>query len=115
MTDEQIIKASECCHCYRYCEECPCDDFCDGHPIEAAVDLMKRQKTEIERLKELNAMIIEAGQLWEQRYKTARADAAREIFKEIEKCRVVGSYGIHCYLKSDVDELLRKNAEGGNE
>ena len=50
MTDEQIIKASEVCGCNFPCDECPCDVFCDGHPIEAAVDLMKRQKAEIDRL-----------------------------------------------------------------
>ena len=40
------------------------------------------------------------------------SDVAREIFEEIEKCRVVGSYGIHCYFKDDIDELKKTYTEG---
>lgn len=53
MTDEQIIKALECCSILD-CENCPNEKTCgevDG--TLKALDLIKRQKAEIERLKEL--------------------------------------------------------------
>ena len=52
MTDEQIIKALECCPYHSNCEECPCDSFCDKPNVyDEAVSLIQRQKAEIERLK----------------------------------------------------------------
>lgn len=36
------------------------------------------------------------------------SDVAREIFEEIEKCRVVGVYGIEGYLIADIAELKKK-------
>ena len=94
MTDEQIIKALECCNAEKIdCRKCPYrfkDNFneyrmCFSVLSLDAADLAQRQKAEIERLRELNAMIIEAGQSWEQRYKTARADAVREFAAELSE------------------------------
>lgn len=52
MTDEQIIKALECC-CVRECDECPYDEqtACIGIMKEGALALINRQKAEIEMLK----------------------------------------------------------------
>ena len=41
------------------------------------------------------------------------SDVAEEIFAEIEKCRVVGVYGVHAYLKDDIAELKKKYTEEG--
>lgn len=45
-----------------------------------------------------------------------KSEVARQIFKEIEKCRVIGGrhiFGgqIMCYLKDDIDELKKKYTE----
>ena len=62
LTDEQIIKALECCTQEDYrtaCKDCPCDDMCytDLKSIDKfALDLINRQKAEIERLKNLESL-----------------------------------------------------------
>lgn len=52
MTDEEIIETLECCAYSDGCERCQCSKQCDGaeHLINA-LDLINRQKSEIERLK----------------------------------------------------------------
>lgn len=61
MTDNEIIKALECCSNAAYhCEECPFyvrKEDCEVELPEEALDIINRQKAEIERLeKELKAM-----------------------------------------------------------
>ena len=55
MTDNEIIKALECCF-DGYCEACAFDDDlnlkCKDNLIENALNLINRQKAEIERLQE---------------------------------------------------------------
>ena len=54
MTDEQIVKALECCKNEDIdCNECPVFDFCNGNTfgmISEVLDLINRQKTEIDIL-----------------------------------------------------------------
>lgn len=57
MTDNEIIKALECCnsHGIDACIECPyCDKYpnCIGDRNDDCINLIKRQKAEIERLKQ---------------------------------------------------------------
>lgn len=51
-TDEEIIETLECCAYSDGCERCQCSKQCDGaeHLINA-LDLINRQKAEIERLR----------------------------------------------------------------
>ena len=55
MTDNEIIKALECCFLSECdCKDCPYRDFeiCDtAKMINTVIDLIKRQQAEIERLK----------------------------------------------------------------
>lgn len=52
LTDEEIIKVLECCAYNDGCERCQYSKQCDGaeHLINT-LDLINRQKAEIERLK----------------------------------------------------------------
>ena len=53
MTDNEIIKALECCiDCD--CTDCPCNtrEGCKDIDYEAMLDLINRQKAEIEELKQ---------------------------------------------------------------
>ena len=52
MTDNEIIKALECCPYYDVCLNCPCFSFCGCTPevFENALDLINRKKNEIEAL-----------------------------------------------------------------
>lgn len=53
LTDEQIIKALECCDCRERCADCPLkdNDYCKDVFSHWAVDLINRQAAEIESLK----------------------------------------------------------------
>lgn len=57
MTDNEIIKALECCNTAKtehHCDICPFYEYekCTVSMLDSAVDLIKRQKEEIEKLKE---------------------------------------------------------------
>ena len=60
MTDSEIIKALEYCNADRNeCDKCALQEECESNPFYStiakyALDLIKRQKTEIERLKSMN-------------------------------------------------------------
>lgn len=52
MTDNEIIKALECCSNGEPCANCPYQKQCDETDLaEIALDLINRQQAEIERLK----------------------------------------------------------------
>ena len=57
MTDNEIIKALECCHTDVYqCEECPIKTACYSLDVSLdslALDLINRQKEEIKKLQDL--------------------------------------------------------------
>lgn len=67
MTDEEIIKALECCTTRDrgtdLCRLCPCYDdsenWCDGLPYAEVLALINRQKAEIEELK--TELLCEVG------------------------------------------------------
>lgn len=60
MTDNEIIKALECCHDYSDCGDCSYGIFrtknglCVDLLHKGALDLINRQKAEIGKLKEAN-------------------------------------------------------------
>lgn len=47
-------------------------------------------------------------QAYKNGYDKGRKEAANEIFAEIEKCRVVGSYGVCGFLIHDILVLKKK-------
>ena len=77
MTDNEIIKALECCNGYD-CETCRALKYCDYmHPgalARASLDLINRQKAEIEMLKELITYQKQEIKEKEQKYNQAVDD-----------------------------------------
>jgi hypothetical protein len=60
LTDEQIVKALEQCSTTICCKGCPCRPLCytDVNALEkASLDLINRQKAEIEQWKEQNVRL----------------------------------------------------------
>ena len=117
------------------CEECLHFEVCEA--LEQGNGLMKvspihcgyykptadvAPKSEVERLRELNNSLLEAGQEWQKRYE----NLAREIFEEIEKIgKTIKLPGVFrdgvleivnapflCIEPSDVAELKKKYTEG---
>ena len=93
MTDNEIIKALECCGCDNYqCDNCPyayktCTVYKDS------IDLINRQKAEIERLREETAELIDdryATQLLchlikkEDDTRNVRSDAIKEFAERLK-------------------------------
>ena len=74
MTDNEIVKALECC-VIGYCRDCAFDveHFnCKNNLMNNALDLLSRQKAEIERYKGVIKIL-------ESDVKAARMEAAREF------------------------------------
>lgn len=118
MTDEQIVKALECCKSpIPMCDDCPvgerdmCFDFLKGY----ALDLIKRQKAEIER----KGRIIESYAL---QYGTAadkevflrkvRAEAIREFAERLKLYLFIERGGIYTVSGKDIDNLVKEMTEG---
>lgn len=67
LTDEEIIKALECCaSTSNECDECPLENvsgsICQSIVCKNVLDLINRQKAEIERLKKESAKEVKRGQ-----------------------------------------------------
>lgn len=68
MTDNEIIKLLECCK-KSQCSKCYYSKECDGYTqVNYALDLINRQKAEIERLKQRNAVCEAANRciVWQR-------------------------------------------------
>ena len=75
MNDEEIIKALECCTEDEDCTHCPSIKempYCSNNIMTGALNLIKRQQAEIDRLKSMNQ---------------AKLDTIHDLQAEIEKLK----------------------------
>ena len=113
MTDNEIIKALECCVKTEFISDCAkCEMFafdCKDILIENALDLINRQKAEIERLqmdnKQLQSDVINANQNWDHikglwECEKEKVDSAKQ--KVICACKM---------LKTAKSEAIKEFAE----
>ena len=80
-TDEEIIKALECCWKTKGCLDCPYIET-DGCIIESVRDTLKlinRQKADVDKLQEVNADLNESLRL--------AAEANKDLNAEIERLK----------------------------
>ena len=85
MTDNEIIKALECCLTYD-CDNCHFNPFnCDPNLQEYAIGIINRQKAEIEELKEDNKQfanrLVASGDFIEKE----KAEAIKEFAERLKK------------------------------
>lgn len=117
MTDKEIIKALECCG-FEYgnlCSVCPKyekdNDFCQEELHNYAIDLINRQKAEIEKLKIENQSLRAAANSYKIHYDEARAEAVKEFAYRLkdyaEECKRNGYDGIGGH---DIDDILKEMA-----
>ena len=115
MTDNEIIKALECCTGYN-CENCKALKYYDYmHPealARASLDLINRQNAKIERLekiraKQANIIGEERGQKYELLNKIckAKSEAIKE-FTERLKAKKCGLFN-----RIDIDNLVKEMTE----
>lgn len=90
MTDEQIIKALDCCHSElgNMCSICPLfdpdNDYCEDELHKNALNLINRQKVEIERLNIEFQSMRSAANSYKMHYEKAQAEIEK-LTLEIEE------------------------------
>ena len=90
MTDNEIIKALECCCTLNGvgCRNCPQYDIhsamCVKNLIRNALDLIDRQKAEIERLEKVLNGRDQLINALNKCYKQAKSEAIKEFAEELE-------------------------------
>ena len=125
MTDNEIIKALECCTANNRCDTCPRlgMNCCMNLLIRNALDLINRQKAEIERLEKERASTAEY--CLRKELKTELKTAQSEIIKEFaERLKETITNAINTYYNSnsggyylaedvieDIDDLVKEMTE----
>lgn len=130
MTDNEIIKALECCivEGEMMCNKCPLESECAHYPFDDikamyALDLIKRQQAEIERLKEEREMLLKeckrCGRRKDKRtrklknqLKTARKKAVNEFAERLKEKYMTPYPYVFEIAKSDIDNLVKEMTEG---
>ena len=123
MNDNDIIKALECCANTNWideCEGCPLYDTekCINTVMQNALDLINRQKAEIERLTGELAIsqtgyVSMEGHAWQLReqLKSAKSEAIKEFAERVDKilCLQIGpSKRLFWKIKEDIDNLVKE-------
>ena len=114
MTDTDIIKALECCANNGDCEECAINPhhgnygYCTSLAIKAALDLINRQKVEIDQFADIGKM-----------YSEIKSEAIREFAQRLKKEAIAefdyeGCVVGDCVDVEDIDNLVKEMTEGGN-
>lgn len=116
MTDNDIIKALECCGCDNYqCDNCPyayktCTVYKDS------LDLINSQKAEIERLRSMNRAKLATIHDLQIELKTAKSEAIKEFAERLKKRIYKG--GVHPTVEDeficDIDNLIKEMVGDNN-
>lgn len=120
MTDKEIIKALECCENDYHCCDCPAKhiQFCDEQLPTFALDLINRQKAEIERLeKELMKCKLEKEMLYNlgTEIKTVAikefADRLKDRLTGIGRSTIYGNFEYGTIKSYEIDNLVEEITE----
>ena len=112
MTDNDIIEGLRCCN-DGLCEMCPYheDEFiadCREQNGNDALDLINRQKAEIERLIDLINEIGEYNEAWVADNHDLRVELKRADEEIERKDRILESYALQYGTATDKEVFLRK-------
>ena len=94
MTDNEIIKAFECCIEDKDCAHCPSIKempYCSNDIMVGALNLIKRQRAEIERLKSANDEKFSQWNILAEKTKQHYADLYNEA-KDILKSEAIKEF-----------------------
>ena len=122
MTDNDIIKALECCSCDNYqCDNCPyayktCTVYKDS------LDLINRQKAEIEKLKALaenGSSAIDTNNRLVQKFAEIKSEAIKEFAERLKEksYKTIRNYGLTKDVVEvcDIDNLVKEMESESNE
>ena len=88
MTDNEIIKALECCaeDEWRCNNNCPFFEKCSKTLMaKSSLDIITRQQAEIENLKIENQSLRGAANSYKLHYNEAKAEASKELIEKLTK------------------------------
>lgn len=134
MTDNDIIKALELCFTSKgtieTCCRCPCHKYgklCKAERDKAALDLINRQRAEIERLTSGNEQnfdkwtILEKrteeryAELFEEAKEAVRAEAIKEFAERLKagasRLQIGGKYDYKITTINGIDNLVKEMTE----
>ena len=109
MTDNEIIKALECCSDSN-CHECPIEG-CTDDIFRNALDLINRQKAEIERLK---VDLVKCSIRLDNLYKTAdeiKSEAIKEFAERLKEHRYGELNNCISFSVGYLDNLVKEMME----
>ena len=116
MTDNEIIKALECCAYWesdKSCDECPANTYgfgCASKRAKASLDLINRLKEEIEdlrvELKNRGGSFIAFQELLEKSECRIKSEARKEFAKRLKKLKA--AKGSRVIYLARIDNLLKE-------
>ncbi len=127
-TDSEIMKALECCSTYTSvsdCKQCPLRDTCEQNTLDTfALDLINRQKAEIERLQKENSILSrnadtafqdglnEAQELYQEQIKSEIKRQAISDFVEAFEGRCISGGIYPAFIKNQLYAVKGDMTEG---
>lgn len=124
MTDNEIVKALECCNKSdngKGCFECPYRQYCPDclrRRNEDTIDLINRQNAEIERLKAFEKNVYETVKELRNKIKTEAVKEFAERLKEyVESYDVTTGYKIiivNAVEEETIDNLVKETVSENN-
>ena len=110
MTDNEIIKALECCNNCD-CKCCPCnsDSECKGIDDAEILDLINRQQAEIDILKEENEQLYEEVKQANEYNEALRVASIKEFAERVKRelyAFVVNPPEIRSVINNLVEEMV---------
>jgi hypothetical protein len=114
LTDNEIIKALECCKSVigGNCDACPyvcCNMYEESDAIKDAISLINRQKAEIERLQKVNDSFTDIGKL----YSEIKAEAIKEFAERLKNSADYCTGTIE-FDTEDIDNLVKEMVGDGD-
>lgn len=103
MTDTEIINALECCkNPIPMCDDCPVGsgEMCFDFLKDYALDLINRQKAEIDRFADIGKM-----------YSEVRAEAIKDFAERLKLYLFIERGGISTVSGKDIDNLVKEMTE----
>ena len=113
MTDNEIIKALECCTEDEDCSHCPSIKempYCSNDIMVGALNLIKRQQAEIERLQNtINDILDRQPILVERAEKYAKSEAIKEFAEKLKEIVKFTDDTYECWeIEGYIDNLVKE-------
>lgn len=119
MTDNEIIKALECCteESYENCNECPYSidsERCERMKLlEDVLDLINHQKTEIERLKKEIQITKDAYTMLQTKNEIIKSEAIKEFAVRLKEIVKFTDDTYECWeIEGYIDNLVKEMVGG---